>query len=115
MELKGKLIQLLPEQTGKGKNGEWRKQEAVIETQEQYPRKICVTFMKDNIQKIQSFAIGDIVTVHINIESREFNGKWYTNISGWKIEGQKVEAQSTPAPMPTDAEPIPEGGDGLPL
>jgi hypothetical protein len=104
MELKAKLIQLLPEQSGVGKNGEWRKQEAIFETQEQYPKKVCITFMKDNIQKIQSFAIGDILTVHINIESREYNGKWYTGVSGWKIEGQaSAPAQPLNAPVPEDA------------
>ncbi len=75
MELKGKIIDILPEEKGQGKNGEWRKQSYIFETQEQYPKKVCAEVWGD---KIDGFNIknGEELTAKINIDSREYNGKW---------------------------------------
>ncbi|MCS6821492.1 MAG: DUF3127 domain-containing protein [Microscillaceae bacterium] len=86
LELSGKLIQILPEQTGQGRNGIWRKQEFVIETQEQYPKKVCFNVWGDKIDTLSKYRIGDMLKVAFNIESREWNGKWFTDARAWKIE-----------------------------
>jgi len=85
MELKGKVIDILPEEKGQGRNGEWRKQSYIFETQEQYPKKVCAEVWGD---KIDGFNIkkGEELTAKINIDSREFNGKWYTNVKIWSID-----------------------------
>ena len=83
MEITGKIISVLPMQSGVSTNGEWKKQEFIIETSDQYPKKICITAMKTMAEKV--FNIGETVTCHINIESREFNGKWYTTVNLWKL------------------------------
>ena len=84
MELKGKVIDILPEEKGQGRNGEWRKQSYIFETQEQYPKKVCAEVWGD---KIDGFNIkkGEELTAKINIDSREFNGKWYTNVKIWAV------------------------------
>lgn len=85
MEITGKLLSKLPPVNGTSQKGEWTKQDIVIETAETYPKKICISFMKE-VEKIQAVQIGSTLTVHINIESREYNGKWYTNVNGWKFD-----------------------------
>ena len=85
MELKAKLIQLLPLQTGTGKNGEWKKQDIIVETEGQYPKKVCVSIWGDKINTSQ-LQIGKNLQISFDIESREYNGRWYTDVKAWKIE-----------------------------
>ena len=87
LEITGKLIQKLAVQQGVSKTGNnWMKQEFVIETQEQYPRKICANLWGDKTDMLNQFAEGQLVKVSFDLESREFNGKWYTDVKAWKLE-----------------------------
>ncbi len=85
LQIEGKVVQILEEQSGSGKNGPWRKQEFILETQDQYPKKICITQWGD---KIDEFNVqkGEELTAHVDIQSREYNGRWYTDVKAWKIE-----------------------------
>lgn len=85
MQLTAKLTQLLPIQTGTGKNGEWKKQDIIVETEGQYPRKICVSIWGDKINE-GHLQIGNELKIDFDIESRDYNGRWYTDIKAWKIE-----------------------------
>ncbi len=85
MQLTAKLTQLLPIQTGSGKNGEWKKQDIIVETDGQYPKKICISIWGDKINEGQ-LQIGNLLKIDFDIESREYNSKWYTDIKAWKIE-----------------------------
>jgi len=85
MQLTAKLTQLLPIQIGTGKNGEWKKQDIIVETKGQYPRKICVSIWGDKINE-GHLQIGNELKIAFDIESRDYNGKWYTDIKAWKIE-----------------------------
>ena len=53
MQLTAKLVQLLPLQTGSGKNGQWKKQDVIVETEGQYPKKICISIWGDKINESQ--------------------------------------------------------------
>ncbi len=86
LELQGKLIQLNAEQTGTGKNGTWVKQEMIIETSEQYPKKICISCWGDKVEMIKNLTPGTDLKVAVNVESREFNGRWYTDLRAWRID-----------------------------
>jgi hypothetical protein len=86
LELNGKIVAIMPEQTGSGKNGTWVKQEFVIETTEQFPKKVCLQAWGDKAASLKKMAAGYDVKVSFNAESREFNGKWYTDLRIWKIE-----------------------------
>jgi hypothetical protein len=87
LEIAGKVIALLPEQTGTGKNGNWVKQDFVIETTaEQFPKKVCFSSWGDKAALVKNLQTGQTVKVSFNVESREFNGKWYTDLRIWKLE-----------------------------
>jgi len=99
MQVKGKVQQILKSESGVSRAGnEWKKQEFVIETIEQFPRKICFTLFNDKLSLINDISNGDEVEVSFNVESREFNGKWFHNINAWKID--KYEASNYPEPSP---------------
>jgi hypothetical protein len=85
MQLTAKLVQLLPLQTGTGKNGQWKKQDIIVETEATYPKKICVSIWGDKIDTAQ-LQPGNVLKIDFDVESREFNGRWYTDVKAWKIE-----------------------------
>lgn len=85
MQLTAKLSQLLPIQTGTGKNGEWKKQDIIVETDGQYPKKVCVSIWGDKINE-QQLVVGNSLTIDFEVESREFSGRWYTDLKAWKID-----------------------------
>lgn len=106
MEIVGKIISVLPEQSGIAKNGNpWKVQAYVLETTEQYPRKVHFEVFGEDRIKQNPCAIDQLVTVSFDIESREFNGRWYTSIRAWRIvQGDTTQpaqpAQVAPAPAP---------------
>lgn len=120
MEIKGRVIQALPEVSGISKAGNaWKKKEYVIENNEgQFPRKIAFTCFGDNADKI-NLQVGQDVTIYFDIESREFNGRWYTDIRCWRADiDQPAAAAPVQAPGATAAPgavppppPMPQGGD----
>ena len=124
-QVKGKVIKILPEQNGIGKNGTWRKHEFVIETQDQYPKKICFAAWGDICSVVPNLDMGQEITVFYNPESREYNEKWYTELRAWKIntgEAQKSapqqEAQkqeSFPSDKPVTTEWSDKEDDDLPF
>ena len=107
MEISGKIIQVLPEQGGVSKTSgkEWKLQAYVLETQEQYPRKVYFEVFGEDRIKANPCQLDDIVTVSFDIESREFNGRWYTSIRAWKIQQGVVDA-TAPQVVPA-AQPVP--------
>jgi hypothetical protein len=113
MEITGKIINILPEETGQGKNGLWKKQSFIIETQEQFPKKVCIINWGDKVD-LKSNGINSEVTVSINVESREFNGKWYTDVKAWRmIKADSGKTSSTTAEyIPPETEPSIEQEEG---
>ena len=101
MEVVGKIIQVLPEQGGVSKTSgkEWKLQAYVLETQEQYPRKVHFEVFGEDRIKANPCQLDDVVTVSFDIESREFNGRWYTSIRAWKIQQGVVAADGAAAPV----------------
>lgn len=100
MEVVGKIIQVLPEQSGVGRNGNpWKVQPYVLETLDQYPRKVHFEVFGEERIKQNPCAIDELVTVSFDIESREFNGRWYTSIRAWRIQqGDTTQAAAPVAP-----------------
>jgi hypothetical protein len=85
MELSGKIVQILAKQTGEGKNGTWEKQDYIIETQGQYPKKVCFSVWGAKISS-SNIQMGEFINIGMDIESREYNGRWYTDIRAWKVD-----------------------------
>ena len=100
MELIGKIVQVLPLQSGTSKAGNpWQNQEYIRETLgTQYPRKVCFNLFGDNVNKFP-LQVGQEVTVSIDVESREFNGRWYTDVRAWNVvQGIQLPGVAAPAP-----------------
>lgn len=104
MEITGKIILALDPVSGTSKNGNpWKKREYVLETQESFPRKIFFDFFGDRADQFP-LQPGQNVKLSFDIESREYNGKWFTSIRGWKaevLENQGVISTTTP-PLEND-------------
>jgi len=105
MEILGKIIQVLPLITGQGRNGEWRKQEFVIEIANEgnFPKKACFSLWGDKIDQA-GLTLNENVKVHFDIESREYNGRWFTEARAWRVEKQP---QSSNSPIQTSSPQIP--------
>jgi len=105
MDISGKIIQKLPLQSGESKTSgkPWQVQAYVLETQEQYPRKVCFEIFGEQRIKDNPCEIDDIVTVSFDIESREFNGRWFTSIRAWKVQQGIVDPNAQPAAAPQAA------------
>ena len=120
MQLTARLFQILPIQSGTSRNGEWKKQDIVVETDGQFPKKVCISIWGDKINQAQ-LQQGNMLTIDFDVESREYNGRWYTDVKAWKIE-VAGENQGYPAPeMPVEAgfspppPPSPEQEDDMPF
>jgi hypothetical protein len=96
LEVEGKVVQILEEQSGQGRNGTWVKQEIIIETDDQYPKKICLACWGDKAAVAKALTPGERIKAGINIESREFNGRWYTDIKAWRIDKQGAASTGPP-------------------
>lgn len=105
MEIIGKVVRLGNLTEGTSARGPWRKQELIIETEEQYPRTVCLICWTNQIDEIQQFAPGQTIKAQIEISSREFNGKWYTDVRVWRFD--PVGAITAPAAAPAQPAPQP--------
>ena len=110
MDIKGKIIQKMELQQGVSKAGNnWKKQEYVLETLDSYPRKVKFDFFGDRADQYP-LEVGDVITLSYDIESREFNGRWYTDIRGFKAmkeDPNAVVAGAAPYPAPGEPAPAP--------
>ncbi|MDX1567063.1 MAG: DUF3127 domain-containing protein [Longimicrobiales bacterium] len=109
LQITGTVTQVLEEQSGESARGPWRKQDFILETEGQYPREVCITQWGE---KIEDFDVqeGETLTVHIDIESREYKGRWYTDVKAWRVE--RARPQQAPEPTPGD-EPFSAGGASI--
>lgn len=109
MEIQGKIVQILPLQSGIGAQSqkEWKKQEYILEQGGQYPKKVCFNLWGDMIDRFM-LREGEEVTVQVDLESREYNGRWYTDVRAWRVDRGLVSMQAVPqqpmmqAPMGTN-------------
>lgn len=127
MELEGKIVKILAVQTGTSARGEWRKQEFIVESSSgQYPKQACLYLWGDKIDEFE-LTEGDDIRASIEIESREYNDRWYTNVRAWRIEKKTAEVKASevdtfadgPAPASPFSEPklvdLGDEDDGLPF
>ena len=99
MEFEGVVHKVLPVVKGTSQRGEWIKQEVVFELPGEFNRKLCVGFWGDKAQDAANLREGEKIAVSINLESREYNGRWFTEARAWKMS--RVEA-------------VPPGGSAMP-
>lgn len=85
---------LLPLVTGQSARGEWKKQEVIFELPGEFSRKLCVGFWNDRAGEAAALRPGDRVALSVNVESREYNGRWYTEVRAWRMN--RLESQADP-------------------
>lgn len=116
LEIVARLDRRFPIQSGATARGPWSKQEFIVETQETYPKKICINVWgQDKVDELSKFADGDLLKFSVNIESREYNGRWYTDIRAWRLEKVDINSTAPSADAPqsynTPAAPILDSAD----
>ncbi|MBO4466930.1 MAG: DUF3127 domain-containing protein [Bacteroidales bacterium] len=108
LELEGTIRQKLGVQQGMSARGAWSKQEFVLEYPDgNFTSQVCMlAFGQDKVQELDKYQVGDRVKVAFNIKSREYNGRWYTDIQIWRISPAGAAAPAAapaPAAMPQPA------------
>ena len=103
MEFEGVVYKILPPTKGTSARGDWQRQEVIFELQQEFSRKVCVIFFNKE-SDVARLREGMTCTVSVNIESREYNGRWYTDVRAWRIQKTQPE-QPAAAPIP-DLPPI---------
>ncbi len=118
MELIAKLVKKLAQEVGQGKNGQWIKGAFVVETEEQFPKKVHFTVWGENMVKtLDSIKEDDQIKVYFSVESREYNERWYTDLKAYRIDSlmtvtPKQEQQPMTEKFPPQVDtPATEGGD----
>lgn len=92
MELQGKIIVVLPERSGTSQRGnQWRSITYVLETQEQYPKKLAFDVTNDKIDQL-NIQVGEFLTVQFDINAREYNGRWFNSVNAWNVIRQTQQA-----------------------
>lgn len=123
MEISGKIVKKLDVVTGNSARGEWKKQEFIIETEDKYPKQVCISAWAEKVDDLARFNINDKVKLSLNVESREYNGRWYTDLRFWKIEPAGQQSQGGFNPATTADAPVmdemggndPQFSDDLPF
>ncbi|MBO7409042.1 MAG: DUF3127 domain-containing protein [Paludibacteraceae bacterium] len=109
MEIAGKIIQVLPAQEGVSKStgNPWKLQSYILETLDQYPRRVCFEIFGEDRIKNNPCNVDDTVTVSFDLESREFNGRWYTSVRAWRVQQGIVSDDQPAAPGAPAAPAVP--------
>lgn len=101
MEFEGTVYRIMPVTKGTSARGDWQRQDVVFDYSDggSFTRKISVTFFNrpDDVARLRE---GESYHVSVNVESREYNGRWYTDIRAWRIQPKQAEAPAAAAPMP---------------
>ena len=114
MELEGRIARKLNVQTGTSARGAWAKQEFIFEYQEgNFPSQVCMNVWGDDkVKELDKYQVGDKVKVSFNLSSREYNGRWYTDVRAWRIEPAGAsQAQPQMSPVPPMGAPMPSADD----
>ncbi len=112
--ISGELIKVLEVQKGQGEKGEWQRGGLVIKTEGKYPKEIAFQCFngKGLVDTVSSLQVGLITSVDYNLESREYNGKYFTNATLWKVSQIGVVSEST---QPTQSNANQEHSEDLPF
>lgn len=111
LELEGRIVRKLNVQSGTSARGAWSKQEFIFEYQEgSYPSQVCMHVWGDEkVRELDKYQVGDKVKVSFNLGSREYNGRWYTDVRVWRIEPAQVQPVQAAPQMPEP--PMPKEDD----
>lgn len=107
MDFELTVSMVLPLVTGQSARGEWKKQDVIFDQPGEFNRKLCVGFWNDRAVDAAGLRPGDRVALSVNVESREYNGRWYTEVRAWRMSRLDGQAAQAGAPgYPADAAPM---------
>lgn len=115
MEITGKIIAVLPERSGKSAQtgNEWKSGAYVLETMEQYPKRMCFdVFGADKLQQ-WNIQLGEVITVNFDIDAHEYQGRWFNSVRAWKVVRPGAQSPAHQEPTPPPLPEFPQG-DVLP-
>lgn len=118
MDIVGKVIQVLDTQKGtSARTGkDWSLKTFIIETQEQYPRKVAIEIFGEDRINSNPVAIDQLVTASVDVESREVNGRWFTSVRLWKLAQGDTTVAAAPAAAPAaPAAPVAPAAPAAPV
>lgn len=98
LEITGKITQKLALQSGRSAKGEWSKQEFVLEVPDGNYTSNAVfnVWGADKVKELEKYNVGDSVKISFSISSREFNGRWYTDLRAWRIQPEGGQDAAAP-------------------
>ena len=101
MEIVGKVVQVLPLQEGTSqRTGQpWTIKTFILETLENYPRKVAIEIFGSQRIQDNPCEVDQVVTVSFDLESREFNGRWYTSVRAWRVQQGAVQGAAPAAQL----------------
>ena len=117
MDFEGKVMQILPAVTGQSARGTWERQTVVFEQpNKQYGKELAVTFMNKG-QEVANLRVGESYIVSFDIESRNYQGRWYTDVRAWRVQPVQAAAAAAPAaampPFMEEPQPSYAAGAGV--
>lgn len=105
-EIFGKIIAVLPTRSGTSAKGtQWSSQTAVIETEEQYPKKLAFDVMGDKIAEF-GLRVGERLTVSYDFDAHEYNGRWFNSCRAWRVQRQAANDSVLTAAQPAAPPPV---------
>ena len=100
MEFEGKVLEILPPVSGQSARGTWERQTVIFEqANKQYGKEVAVTFMNKG-QDVSGLRVGESYTVSFDIESRNYQGRWYTDVRAWRVQSLQPQAQPPMQDLP---------------
>lgn len=103
MELQGKVIAVLPARSGVSARGEWKSQSFVIETHDNFPRKMVFDVFGEERLTRFNIQLGQEINVSFDIDAHEYNGRWFNNIRAFDV--RLVDPNTVNAAPATQAAP----------
>ena len=104
-QIKGTITEILPVEVIPTQKGEFKKQYVIIHIPGEYPKDVAILFKQKMIEKLQGISAGQFAIISCDVESREWKGKYFTDVTGFHI---KVQGASNPVKK---SEPEPEIDD----
>lgn len=107
MEFEGTVYRIMPVTKGTSARGDWQRQDVIFDYSDggNFTRKMCVTFFNrpDDVAKLRE---GSRYQVSVNIDAREYNGRWFTDIRAWRLQPVEEAAAPAVAPAMPDLPPL---------
>lgn len=114
LQIKAKIIQIMPNQSGtSAKGNSWSKQEFIVETFDEYPKKVCFNLWGDKVDR-SFLKEGNIQNFSFNVESREFNGRWYTELRVWRVESADAAPRQERNDRPSHESSLQAASENIP-